>query len=895
MPPRENLLATLAHPEFFETVDRYDFDATDYVDHATKLVPADWQRVRRGIWYSLAPPSGGPSTGQGWKLHLSAMPSHSQALLQRITPILTQAATPFKFLLDRRLLELSNNKNWSRGTSGKFVTVYPKDHRDFLSLAETLRDATREFQGPYILSDRRVPESSVLFYRYGAFARSTELTVAGERAPVYRHPDGQLVPDEREPYFRLPAWESDPFGVAEEDDEPSPLTLKQGRYRVISALGFRNSGGVYLAEDTTTQVPVIIKEARPHVYASPSHSSVDLLKKEFRLLSLLSDYAIAPEPLDLFTDWEHTFLVQRYIEGLTLYEHSARENPLIRAQPTALQVATYVRDTKIAFLHLARSLQTMHERHVVMADLSPNNVMLTSNTTTLIDFEAALQDGIDSTVHIATPSFAAPEQLAGPRSPTPASDRYAFGVTLLAFMCPITRMVHLKPSLLDELLSDLSVDLALPRTLTDLIHALVRENPDERPEWREVIGALQTNDSDCRVPVARAEVGRRWDVAAVHRICDYLTSSADYGRRDRLFPAHPSVFSTNPLSLAYGACGVAYALRKLTGECPTRIMEWTDSQECAPEEYPPGLYVGTAGIAWMMYELGREDRAVALMKATMEHPLLDHACDFLYGMAGTCLALLRFFCWTEDEFFLEAALRLGRLLDYRKGLDDGAVYWKDDDTVRFGFGRGASGVAHTLLYLALVSRDEKWLDLGRRALQFEYMNAAETTGGGWGWPADSENRGIVYQYWSIGGAGVGSVTGRYFCVTEDSQFGRALQRIVSEVDRKWAVYPTFANGLSGIGEFHLDMYDLLGDAQYMLMAKRAASAIALTAVDKPDGIAFPGDGLERFSCDLATGSAGIALFLGRLLGISTGGFLNLDFLIRDAQLKRGPGSAFVGK
>jgi hypothetical protein len=39
------------------------------------------------------------------------------------------------------------------------------------------------------------------------------------------------------------------------------------------------------------------------------------------------------------------------------------------------------------------------------------------------------------------------------------------------------------------------------------------------------------------------------------------------------------------------------------------------------------------------------------------------------------------------------------------------------------------------------------------------------------------------------------------------------------------------------------------------------------------GIAFPGDSLSRLSCDYGTGSAGIALFLNRLLGRQKSDFM----------------------
>ena len=51
-------------------------------------------------------------------------------------------------------------------------------------------------------------------------------------------------------------------------------------------------------------------------------------------------------------------------------------------------------------------------------------------------------------------------------------------------------------------------------------------------------------------------------------------SVADFEREDRLFPADPMVFDTNPLSLGHGACGVAYVMHKLRGQVDERVLDW---------------------------------------------------------------------------------------------------------------------------------------------------------------------------------------------------------------------------------------------------------------------------------------------------------------------------------
>ena len=42
-----------------------------------------------------------------------------------------------------------------------------------------------------------------------------------------------------------------------------------------------------------------------------------------------------------------------------------------------------------------------------------------------------------------------------------------------------------------------------------------------------------------------------------------------------------------------------------------------------PSPTPPGLYLGTAGIAWALDEIGQLEPALRFMEATSNHPLLD--------------------------------------------------------------------------------------------------------------------------------------------------------------------------------------------------------------------------------------------------------------------------------
>jgi hypothetical protein len=91
-----------------------------------------------------------------------------------------------------------------------------------------------------------------------------------------------------------------------------------------------------------------------------------------------------------------------------------------------------------------------------------------------------------------------------------------------------------------------------------------------------------------------------------------------------------------------------------------------------------------------------------------------------------------------------------------------------------------------------------------------------------------------------------------------------LDRIFLDTNRKYAIFPCRFKGLAGLGEFLLDAYAFTGERRFLQGAYRVASGISLFRVERPAGVAFPGEMLRRISCDFATGSAGVAHFLHRL-------------------------------
>jgi hypothetical protein len=320
---RANILTTLAHTQFYESIEYYEPQEDQLLGLVKNLLPDDWQFSRKGVWFGANPGDEmfNRLPNQGWKIHVSSSISNAEDILKAIVPILVLHNVNFKFALDLRILSLMNSKGWGRQGAGKFVTAYPLNEEQFKLLIEELHQATKRFDGLYILSDRRYKDSKVIFYRYGGIRPDAAVNRAGESIHILISPNGEKVPDQRRPYFHLPAWAKDPFEEAasehtEQEINVNEITLKEGRYLIKTVFGYSNSGGVYLAEDKDTGQEVVIKEARPFV--TTTEDSVALLQKEYRILSKIAHTKLAPQPIDFFQDWEHFFLVQEYLTGASL-------------------------------------------------------------------------------------------------------------------------------------------------------------------------------------------------------------------------------------------------------------------------------------------------------------------------------------------------------------------------------------------------------------------------------------------------------------------------------------------------------------------------------------------------------------------------------------------------
>ena len=879
---------TLVGSDWYESFARY-VPSPEFLHIARSVLPLSWTLFQNGVWVHASHPDP-DMLEQGWKIHISAMPNDTQQILERCAEICVRHETAFKFLADPFVFNVIMNKGGARESGGKFITIYPSDVERFRLVADDLCEALAEFKGPYILSDKRYKDSQVVYYRYGAFMGYPKLSIYGHTETLLRDPNGTPIQDGRSPFFDPPTWIPNPFESEESSETETEVSadmthyLKDGKYRIETPIQFSLTGGVYRAVDMDTGRTVIIKEARPHTSVGDDGAdAIERLKKEYRLLETLSGTGVTPQPLDLFEDWEHLFLVEEFIEGDNLYSLMSRwETRVLKSDIKELRI--YLEGLWKIWRNLAGAFKTVHEHNIVINDVSPGNVIITQDTEALclIDLEGAWETGVDTPFTLFGTQGYRPE--GGVQGPS--DDIYGLGRMLLNTVFSGNMLLNLKPEAKEIFLELAENDGILSNDMKVLMYDCL--NPDEniRPSASEICDRLD------KVSI---ETQKQLDTQT-HAICDallkdtvdktlnYIKSSMNLSRIDRLFPSDPSVFSTNPLSVAHGASGVAYALWHLEGEVSDRIIAWMLERDISNEKYPPGLYLGLSGIAWVLWKLGQQKFALQLMKSAAEHPLLWELPDLYYGATGYGLACLYFHNETQDSYWLEQAVKVADWLINNKSESEAGYYWSDPEgNIWCSYARGQSGIALYLLYLYLASGESRFQEVGRSALAYDLAEILDTREGlqiprAAADSPPSIHKHVASHYWSDGSAGVCTTLLRYWHVFKEETHKDTLDGLILDTQRDMTSFPTLFTGLAGLGNLQLDAYDFTGDPKYMESAFEITKGILQFQLDKPEGIAFPGEQLMRISTDFGSGSAGIALFLSRLANRDKK-FQNFNFLL----------------
>jgi predicted Ser/Thr protein kinase len=867
----------LFNSQWYENFNNYRDFGSEYIEIVLAHLPSTWITRPTGIWYQ-AWPAAETLPAEGFKIHISATPETAPEVLQRVAPILAGLEVAFKFAIDSRILAILTSKTFPRELSGKFVTVYAADTTQFRKLVKQLCEATLPCVGPYILSDKRCKGSKVVFYRYGGFGQNVQVNMYGELVPVIACGTNSVIEDVRTPFCRFPEGIEDP--LQDDADESGPGAeeiVLHNRYRIDEAVSFTNAGGVYRATDMSDGSSVILKEARPHVGTDFFHTAdvISGLERERDILERLKGLQCVPQIVDFFTEWEHAFLAMRFVDGFPLPSfQSQEETGLLTARVTTR--ATLERFSEI-FMTLSRNLlsavEACHRAGVVLGDLAPQNVIVDPLTlaVTLVDFESAYVEEQKEIGRAFTPGFVLPHVMAGGR-PSFKDDHYALRRLLCSIVYPIQSLSVISERAEQELLKAVVRDHGLPAHIKRFLYGLIEAPKDQcvREIERECSGmdSWEKDQRESDQLISAQELAK-----AIGDIASYIKATASPTRLDRLWPSDYRAFSAHPLSLAYGTLGIALFLLAAEENIPQYAREWIESCVINPEKSGAGFFTGLAGIAWGLWSMGYQERAINVSRAITARKRQARLDDLFFGTAG--IGLSQLFLWqaTKQSAFIEQLCEMADELCKNAQISRNGECWPHADGIAYnGLAHGGSGIALFLLMASEAAGEPEYRTHACAGLEHVIAEASDRDDC-IAWTRFPEDT-FLWPYWRSGTAGIGSVLIRFFAITRDERYKQLAIKAARYLAHRYTLMPGQFNGLSGIGEFFIDMYRHTRDPLYLEKAGWIARRALLFAVEERIGTAFPGEELLRISNDFGTGGAGIGMFLSRLARLRPHPFLD---------------------
>ncbi|MFL6123340.1 class III lanthionine synthetase LanKC [Actinophytocola sp.] len=825
----------MADPSFYDAMHSVETAGESFAT-ASRPLPDGWTLRAQDDWLVVHPAERQQTPLQGWKIHASATQNNADRVLDAVWEYCVARGISFKFLRSSSALLARVAKYAPRGYAGKLVTIYPESDEACEKILTELGEQLEGEPSPYILSDLRWGDGP-LFVRYGAFANRYTVDSAGQVVDAIADPDGNLVPDKRDPVFYLPPWVTLPTFLEPHLAARNAVTTTDLPYTIESVLHFSNGGGIYVGRDTRTGEQVVLKEARPHAgLDSWGHDAVRRLRREYETLTKLAGVPGIPRVHDYFLLGEHRFLVMDHVEGDVLGKAIVLRYPLIDPASTPEKYAEFSEWALDIHRQVSNTIAMVHERGIVYGDLHLFNIVVRpDDTIALLDYEVSSPVEEATRPGLNNPGFAPPRDVHGFDI-----DNYALACLTFALFLPMTNLLGLHR--------------LKARHFADIIAEHFPVPTDFLAQSVDVIVPPETP----RLPNPKLEP----DPAAWPALRDDLVrairASATPHRDDRLFPGDPQQFAVGGLGLAYGAAGVLYAL-DVTGAGRIEEYEnWLVKRATNPAGGTRlGLYDGLHGAAFALAHLGYRQEALDVVDICLRENWESMGHDLLGGVSGFGLNLLHLADATGEPALRVAARRAAELVAQTpESTKDNPISGSGQPWA--GLFRGRSGPALLLIRMYDDTGDAAYLDRAADALRFDLRRCVWRDNGtlevNEGWRS--------MPYLDGGSIGIGMVLDEYLRRRGDDEFAKAAAAVTRTARSPMYILPGLLTGRAGV---LLYLAGRSADAAADPDVARQVRNLAWHALPYGDGMAFPGTGLLRLSMDLATGTAGVLLALGAAL------------------------------
>jgi serine/threonine protein kinase len=838
---------------------------------------------------------------QGWKLHVSSVPTQAETCLRAVLPVLQERRVPFKIAKNEDVLERLNCGRLGSTQVGKFITIYPDpENRD--TLANQLSQQTMGLSGPMIPTDYRIGD--VLFTRYGAFAPIIVRDRLGQPRRKIRGKDGTLIEDTYESPGVAETLEKFSY-LMQHSRSPEGNQIAAGemlgrRYLPLRSLKRNAKGDVWLAIDVASQETVaarIIKQGKQWClsdrYGRDARSRLQRELEIYRSLSGCSGLATALEYFEVKGDG---FLIVDYVDGVGLEE--VAYGFLAHRPFAALDL-----ESKQGLLSLMNSLienvQEIHNAGFVHRDLSTNNIMVTRNgKAILLDFEMAQRiDDNKPCVGLGTVGFSAPEQLAG-GSASLADDVFSIGCVLTLMLTGIDprRLLFLDAENRQGGLANLCGNDDVLTCLINAVQSAMRPTGIERCQLASLRDAVGEANSKLQCVGSREKEASLKSLSVGPLSADeigHLLKASIRGLFDKTVCDHGGLWLSFPVgtedetgdgtdrkllrSAHKGVAGVLYVLARLAhsgyadGKVrshASRAIDWLLGDEVCPDSGMPGLHFGDAGVAVAIGEairagLVEENDGIWERLHTWLSGPLDWL-DLTHGAAGQGLAALIY----HSEFAPRCALFLIEAQKSNGAWEIPAGFRDLSGQEITGFAHGVAGIIYFLAEYAHRTGDEDAERAWRRGAEWLLKQSITSQSGLIEWPY-STTQTARWKWWCHGGPGIALTFFKLHAVAGERKYlevGLNALRIHPKNVRHGNL--TQCHGLSGLGEIYIEAYRSSGSDEWLERAWDIGRVLRATARHLPSGGCtwFAGNpGVA--TADLYVGSAGIVHFLLRLSSV----------------------------
>ena len=249
--------------------------------------------------------------------------------------------------------------------------------------------------------------------------------------------------------------------------------VRLGRFELLGRLGEGGQGVVYLGRGTNPgEERVAVKVLRSTVDANV----LERLARELDAIHQVQPFVTAGV-IEASAEGDRRYVVSEFIDGPSLQERVDDRGPLPEGDLQRLAVGT------------ATALTAIHGAGVVHRDFKPANVLLGPDGPRVVDFGIArLTDAATITSGlIGTPSYVAPEQLAGAR-PTSAVDIFAWAVTMIyAATGRLAFGADSVPAVMHRIMYEEPDVSGLPPSLRTVVLECLDKDPARRPSARDLL------------------------------------------------------------------------------------------------------------------------------------------------------------------------------------------------------------------------------------------------------------------------------------------------------------------------------------------------------------------------------------------------------------------------